>query len=248
MTANTDITPEASDTGAGPKHVAIIMDGNGRWATRRGLPRLAGHRAGVDRVREVVKACPDLGIRTLTLFAFSTENWKRSPEEVAGLMSLFRRYMTKESARLVSEGVRLRFLGQRTRLPSDIQNMIEGIEAQSAGNNRFFLNIALNYGARDEITRAVKKLAEKVAEGHVDPQDVTEDLVEGFLDTAGQPDPCLLIRTSGELRISNFLLWQAAYSELVFVDECWPDFTGDAFARLVTNFATRERRFGAAAV
>jgi len=152
MTANTDITPEASDTGAGPKHVAIIMDGNGRWATRRGLPRLAGHRAGVDRVREVVKACPDLGIRTLTLFAFSTENWKRSPEEVAGLMSLFRRYMTKESARLVSEGVRLRFLGQRTRLPSDIQNMIEGIEAQSAGNNRFFLNIALNYGARDEIT------------------------------------------------------------------------------------------------
>ncbi len=248
MSTNSEISPNVSEDGDGPKHVAIIMDGNGRWATQRGLPRLAGHRSGVDRVREVVKACPDLGIHHLTLFAFSTENWKRSPEEVAGLMTLFRRYMTKESARLVSEGVRVRFLGERTRLPVDIQNMIEGLEAQSASNDRFFLNIALNYGARDEITRAVKHLAQKVAAGDLDAEDVSESVVEGFLDTAGLPDPCLIIRTSGELRISNFLLWQAAYSEFVFVEECWPDFTGDAFAKIVGSFAKRERRFGAAAV
>lgn len=239
-------SPETTDM-AGPKHVAIIMDGNGRWATRRGMPRLSGHRRGVDRVREVVKACPDLGVHCLTLFAFSTENWKRSPDEVNGLMTLFRRYLTKESARLVSEGVRVRFLGERTRLPEDIQRMIDGLEAQSFENDRFFLNVALNYGGRDEITRAAQRLAERVAAGEIKPEDVNEALLESHLDTAGVPDPCLVIRTSGEMRVSNFLLWQTAYSEFVFAEECWPDFTAEAFTNIVQSFGTRERRFGAAA-
>ena len=245
MQTPNDTSPEefAPD---GPRHVAIIMDGNGRWASQRGLPRLAGHRRGVDRVREVVKACPDLGIRYLTLFAFSTENWKRSPEEVNGLMTLFRRYMTKESARLVSEGVQVRFLGERTRLPDDIQMMMSGLEAQSAENEKFFLNIALNYGARDEITRAAQRMAERISSGELNADEISEDVIRDCLDTRNLPDPCVIIRTSGEMRISNFLLWQAAYSELVFVDDYWPDFTADAFAAAISDFGTRERRYGAA--
>lgn len=245
MTSQTDQGLEGPKAD-GPRHVAIIMDGNGRWATKRGLPRLSGHRRGVDRVREVVKACPDLDIRCLTLFAFSTENWKRSPEEVNGLMTLFRRYMTKESARLVSEGVRVRFLGERTRLPEDILKMMTSLEAQSAGNSKFQLNIALNYGARDEITRAMQNVAARVASGEIAPDDVTEDVITQSLDTGGLPDPCLIIRTSGEMRVSNFLLWQAAYSEFLFVEECWPDFTAEAFTKAINSYGTRERRFGAA--
>lgn len=229
----------------GPDHVAIIMDGNGRWAQARGLPRLEGHRRGADTVRAVVESCPDLGVRHLTLFAFSTENWKRPKEEVGGLMALFRRYIRKDSAELVGKGVRVRFIGQRGRLGPGLAAMMDGLEAQSAGNDRLHLTIAIDYGARDEMTRAVRRLAARVAEGALAPEAVNERTLAGFLDTEGLPDPDLVIRTSGESRISNFLLWQAAYAEFAFVPELWPDFTAARFGEVVAAFSTRERRFGA---
>ncbi|RMF39671.1 MAG: isoprenyl transferase [Alphaproteobacteria bacterium] len=231
-----------------PAHVAIIMDGNGRWAARRGLPRLNGHKAGADAVRAVVESCPDLGIRYLTLFAFSTENWRRPREEVSGLMTLFRRYLRKESAELVAKGVRVRFIGERSRLGTGLVEMMEALERRSAANDRLFLNIAINYGGRDEMTRAARKLAQAVAEGRLEPEAVTEEHFAGFLDTGGLPDPDLVIRTSGETRISNFLLWQCAYAEYAFVEECWPDFTPDRLAEILSVFSGRERRFGAVSV
>ena len=229
------------------RHVAIIMDGNGRWARARGLRRLAGHRQGVEAVRKIVEACPDLGIRQLTLYAFSTENWKRSTEEVDGLMTLFRRYMAREAARLLREDVRLRFIGSRDKLPADIVKMMDDLEQQSAGDKKFTLTIALNYGGRDEIARATRRIAAKVATGEIDPDDVTEQTIAAHLDWGDIGDPCLVVRTSGEYRISNFLLWQAAYSEFEFVDTYWPDFTPDMLASLLDRFGQRERRFGAAA-
>ena len=229
------------------RHVAIIMDGNGRWARARGLRRLAGHRQGVEAVRKIVEACPDLGIRQLTLYAFSTENWKRSTEEVDGLMTLFRRYMAREAARLLREDVRLRFIGSRDKLPADIVKMMDDLEQQSAGDKKFTLTIALNYGGRDEIARATRRIAAKVATGEIDPDDVTEQTIAANLDWGDIGDPCLVVRTSGEYRISNFLLWQAAYSEFEFVDTYWPDFTPDMLASLLDRFGQRERRFGAAA-
>lgn len=233
--------------GPQPRHVAIIMDGNGRWATRRGLPRLEGHRKGVETVREIVEACPDFGVEVLTLFAFSSENWKRSKEEVAGLMGLFRRYFRKEAANLVEKGARVKFIGHRGGLDADIQDMMASLEAQSAENDKLTIVIALNYGGRGEIARAAQRLAVEVAEGRMSPEDVTEAAISGALDAPDAPDPDLVIRTSGEQRISNFLLWQCAYAEFLFVDELWPDFNRDAFARALAAFGARERRFGAVA-
>ncbi|WP_296764623.1 polyprenyl diphosphate synthase [Sediminimonas sp.] len=229
----------------GPRHVAIIMDGNGRWARMRGRPRLFGHHAGARRVREIVEACPDLGVRYLTIFAFSTENWKRTQAEVSGLMSLFRRYITREARALRDEGVRVRFIGDRVRLDDKLIALMDELEAMTAGNDRVHLTIALNYGARDEVARATRRLAEDVAAGRLDPGDVDVETLPRYLDTRVLPDPDLVIRTSGEARISNFLLWQSAYAEYEFIDTLWPDFTADEFARLVHAFGGRERRFGA---
>lgn len=232
---------------AGPRHVAIIMDGNGRWATRRGLPRLEGHRKGVEAVRDVVKACPDLGINVITLYAFSTENWKRPVEEVQGLMSLFRRYFRKEAANLVKEGARVVFIGDRAGMDGDIQEMMASLEAQSAHNTKLTICIALNYGGRAEIASAARRLAQKVGEGRIAADQVCEKALASELNTAGLPDPDLVIRTSGEQRLSNFLLWQCAYAEFLFVDDLWPDFTADKLAEALSVFDARERRFGAVA-
>ena len=237
--------PNAKDTPAAPRHVAIIMDGNGRWAQSRGKPRLYGHHAGAKRVREVVEACPDLGVKYLTIFAFSTENWKRTQAEVSGLMKLFRRYLTKEAQSLFKNGVRVRFIGDRIKLDDTLVRMMDELELLTADNTKVHLTIALNYGGRDEVARATKRLAREVAQGHIDPETVDAETLARFLDTYVLPDPDLVIRTSGEARISNFLLWQSAYAEYEFVDTLWPDFTADEFGRVVQSFAGRKRRFGA---
>lgn len=225
-------------------HLAIIMDGNGRWATNRGWARLVGHRKGAERVREIVKSAPDLGIRWLTLYAFSTENWKRSTEEVLGLMAIFARYIEREADRLAKAGVRMRFIGDRSRLDPKLQRMMAGIEARTAGLDRLNLTVAINYGGRDEIVRAVRKIAEAAAQGILDPRHVTEAAFAERLDTGGLPDPDLVIRTSGETRTSNFLPWQAAYAEYEFTETLWPDFGPDELAAIVQRFSNRERRFG----
>lgn len=225
-------------------HLAIIMDGNGRWATNRGWARLVGHRKGAERVREIVKSAPDLGIKWLTLYAFSTENWKRSTEEVLGLMAIFARYIEREADRLAKAGVRMRFIGDRSRLDPKLQRMMAGIEARTAGLDRLNLTVAINYGGRDEIVRAVKKVAEAAAAGLLDPKHLTEAAFSERLDTGGLPDPDLVIRTSGETRISNFLPWQAAYSEYEFTETLWPDFGPDELAAIVQRFSNRQRRFG----
>ncbi len=230
-----------------PSHVAIIMDGNGRWALRRGLPRLAGHKAGIERVRETIKACPDLGVTHLTLYAFSTENWKRSKTEVDGLMRLFQRYIRKESTKLLEAGVRVRFIGNRSRLSADLQVLMSQLETITSVNDALTVSVALDYGGRDEIIRATKAMMADVADGNLAPDMITEATVDGYLDTVGIPDPDLVLRTSGEVRVSNFLLWQAAYAEFEFLDVCWPDFTAQVFAGCLDRYATRERRFGAAA-
>ena len=228
-----------------PDHVAIIMDGNGRWAQRRGKPRLFGHHAGAKRVREIVEACPDLGVKYITIFAFSTENWKRTQSEVAGLMSLFRRYIHKEARALFNEGVRVRFIGDRDRLDKKLIALMHELETLTQGNDRVHLTIALNYGGRDEVARATQRMARDVAAGQLDPEDVDEQTLASYLDTCVLPDPDLVIRTSGEARISNFLLWQSAYAEYEFIDTLWPDFSSEIFAEIVDRFSGRERRFGA---
>ncbi|PRX32672.1 undecaprenyl diphosphate synthase [Meinhardsimonia xiamenensis] len=230
---------------SGPRHVAIIMDGNGRWAQARGRPRLFGHHAGAKRVREIVEACPALGVEYLTVFAFSTENWKRTQAEVAGLMSLFRRYIQSEARRLRDAGVRVRFIGDRVRLDPKLVGLMDELEAMTADNETLHLTVAINYGSRDEVARAVKRLAREVKAGRLDPEAVDAETLARFLDTCVLPDPDLVIRTSGEARISNFLLWQSAYAEYEFVDTLWPDFTAEQFAEIVRSFAARERRFGA---
>lgn len=230
---------------SGPRHVAIIMDGNGRWAQARGKPRLYGHHAGAKRVRDVVEACPDLGVRYLTVFAFSTENWKRTQTEVAGLMSLFRRYIEREARALYEEGVRVRFIGDRIRLDPTLVEMMDELELLTADGTRLNLTVALNYGSRDEVARATRRMAREVAAGRLDPEDVDAETLASFLDTCVLPDPDLVIRTSGEARISNFLLWQSAYAEYEFIDTLWPDFSAAEFARTCASFARRSRRFGA---
>ncbi len=228
----------------GPRHVAIIMDGNGRWATQRGRPRLFGHHAGAKRVREIVESCPDVGVEYLTIFAFSTENWKRTQVEVAGLMDLFRRYIAKETRALAELGARVRFIGDRERLDAKLVKLMEELEKATAGNSKVNLTIALNYGARDEVSRATKLLAEDVARGLLDPANVDEETLSRYLDTRVLPDPDLVIRTSGEARISNFLLWQSAYAEYEFIDTLWPDFSREEFASLCASYGERDRRFG----
>ena len=226
------------------EHVAIIMDGNGRWATNRGWPRLVGHRKGAERVKEIVRCAPDLGIRWLTIYAFSTENWKRSTEEVLGLMSIFARYIQREADRLASEGVRMRFIGDRSRLDPKLQRLMAGIEERTAPLSRLNLTVAINYGGRDEILRGLRALAADVAAGRLDPTAITDALVSQHLDTADLPDPDLVIRTSGEVRTSNFLPWQAAYAEYEFTPTLWPDFTPAELASILARFGNKERRFG----
>jgi undecaprenyl diphosphate synthase len=228
-----------------PRHVAIIMDGNGRWAKARGLPRNLGHRQGVDTVREVVRSCRDLGIEYLTLYAFSSENWKRPESEVAGLMDLLRLFIRRELDDLARNGVCIRMIGDRSRLAPDIVSLIADSEAKTRDNRKLTLTIALSYGSQDEIVDACRQLAERVAAGTLKPQDITADMLAANLQTAGIPDPDLIIRTSGEQRLSNFLLWQSAYSELIFVDKLWPDFSGSDLAAAVEAFQRRERRYGA---
>ena len=228
-----------------PPHVAIIMDGNGRWAKARGLPRIAGHRAGAEAVRRTLTASVELGIKYLTLFGFSSENWKRPVDEVSDLMGLLRHYIRGEIAELHRNGVRLRVIGERAKLPPDVVGMIDNAETLTAGNDRLNLSIALSYGGRAEIALAARRLAEDVASGQLAPDAIDEDTFAARLLTAGIPDPDLLIRTSGEQRISNFLLWQTAYAELVFTPTLWPDFAKGDLEKAVRDFHGRDRRYGA---
>lgn len=238
MTTNSDIPPP-------PRHVAVIMDGNGRWARARGLPRSAGHKKGVDAVRRLLEGARDLGIEYVTLFSFSSENWRRPEEEVGYLMRLMRYYLDSELDRLHSEGIRLRVIGDRNRLDPDFVALIERGEALTLSNTERNLVIALDYGSRREIVRAARLLAEEAAAGRLDPAEIDETLFSARLHTAGIPDPDLILRTSGESRISNFLLWQAAYAELVFIDTLWPDFTKRDLEAAIDEYRRRERRFGA---
>jgi undecaprenyl diphosphate synthase len=237
--------PSQSEPAPPPVHVAIIMDGNGRWAKSRGLPRVEGHRRGVEAARKVVQAAPDLGISYLTLFGFSSENWQRPPSEVRDLMGLLRLYLRNEVTNLHKNGARLRVIGDRSRLSDDIRALIDDAEALTRANIRLQLIIALSYGARAEIVGAARKLAEAVKDGRLEPADIDEAAVDRELLTAGIPDPDLLIRTSGELRLSNFLLWQCAYTELVFTDRLWPDFDRADLEQAIEEFHRRERRYGA---
>lgn len=231
-----------ADTG---QHVAIIMDGNGRWAEQRGQPRLVGHHAGAKRIREIVEACPAVGVKYLTIFAFSTENWKRTQSEVSGLMRLFKRYIRRESQNLVDDGVRVRFIGDRINLNEQLVRTMDELELVTAHNKRVNLTIALNYGGRDEVTRAVQRLAREIEQQRLTAKEVSAKVLAGFLDTHFLPDPDLVIRTSGEARISNFLLWQSAYAEYEFIETLWPNFNSQEFSQLVLKFRTRERRYGA---
>ncbi|UVC11105.1 isoprenyl transferase [Rhizobium sp. TH2] len=230
-----------------PEHVAIIMDGNGRWAQQRGLPRAMGHRKGVEAVRDVVRVAGEVGISYLTLFAFSSENWSRPEAEVTDLMGLLKAFIRRDLADLHSQNVRIRVIGSRDNLRSDILPLLIEAEETTRHNTGLTLVIAFNYGARDEIVRATKKLAEKVARGEIAAADIDSQAIENQLDTNGIPDPDLVIRTSGEERLSNFLLWQAAYAELLFVPEFWPDFSRDIFHAALETYARRDRRFGGVA-
>ncbi|MGH7119395.1 MAG: polyprenyl diphosphate synthase [Acetobacteraceae bacterium] len=221
------------------------MDGNGRWAKARGLPRLAGHRAGGEAVRRSIKAAINHGVRWLTLYAFSAENWARPAREVLDLTGLLRFYLKSEIADLAKEGVRLSVIGEPNRFPSDIQGALTAAEQLTAGNERLYLTVALSYGARSEIVAAARAAAAAIIAGKLSPEELDEQGFASYLSTAGTPDPDLIIRTSGERRLSNFLLWQAAYAELVFLDVLWPDFGESDFAAAVAEFTQRERRFGA---
>ncbi len=227
-----------------PRHVAIIMDGNGRWAKKRLLPRIAGHRKGIEAARIVLEAAGNLGIEVLTLYAFSTENWRRPEEEVNDLMGLLRHFIRNDLDELAVNGVQLRVIGNYTILPPDIVSMIDDAVARTANNSQITLVVALNYGAQAEIVGAVRSLAAQVAAGSLQPSDIEPAHVEALLDTGNLPPPDLFIRTSGEYRLSNFLLWQLAYSELLFVDTLWPDFGAAELAYAVEEFGGRERRFG----
>ncbi len=241
----TSRTPPWGASAQAPAHVAIIMDGNGRWAKARGLPRTAGHKKGVDAVRRTVEAARELGVGTLTIFSFSSENWRRPEEEVSDLMGLLRFYLRSEVAELHKAGIRLRVIGERARLSDDINRLIDDAETLTGANRTMTLVVALSYGSRQEIVAAAKRLAEDVAAGRLSADAIDEKALSGRLFTADLPDTDLIIRTSGEKRISNFLLWQAAYAELVFVDTLWPDFTKRDLEAAIDEFHRRERRFGA---
>jgi undecaprenyl diphosphate synthase len=228
-----------------PAHVAIIMDGNGRWAAARGLPRVAGHKAGAEALRRTIEAAIRQGVGWLTLYAFSSENWRRPAGEITDLTGLLRHYLRHEVASLAKEGVRLRFIGDRGRFDADIRAELAAAERRTLHNDRLNLTMALSYGARDEIVGAARALAEAVAAGRLTPAEIDEAAFERGLSTVGIPDPDLMIRTSGEQRLSNFLLWQCAYAELVFMDVLWPDFSAENLAAALAEFARRERRYGA---
>jgi undecaprenyl diphosphate synthase len=227
-----------------PRHVAIIMDGNGRWAAARGLPRVEGHRRGVEALRKTVRAAGEIGIQCLTIFSFSSENWQRPPSEVRELMSLLRLFIRKDLAELHSNGVRVRVIGERDSLDPDIRRLLEEAEQLTCENTHLLLVVAFNYGARDEIARAVRRIAARVAAGAMEPEAISEEMIGENLDAPDIADPDLIIRTSGEQRLSNFLLWQAAYSELVFSPVYWPDFDRATLEAAIDEYRRRERRFG----
>lgn len=229
-----------------PVHVAIIMDGNGRWAMARGQPRSLGHKQGAEAVRRAVRAAGEMGVGYLTLFGFSSENWRRPASEIDDLMGLLRFYLRREIAELHGNNVRFRMIGDRSRLAPDIVALIENAEKLTAGNGGLMLIVALSYGGRQEIAQAARALAMKAAAGEIDPAAIDEGMVADALETSGIPDPDLMIRTSGEKRISNFLLWQTAYSELVFLDVLWPDFGREHLEEAIREYHRRERRFGTA--
>ena len=230
-----------------PEHIGIIMDGNGRWAKKRGLNRWDGHKEGANVFRRICSYACDIGIKSITFYAFSTENWRRPPEEVAAIMDLFRDYLGEAEDREnenIQKGMQMHFIGRRDDMPDDIVSLMETAEENSKDANRIKVNIAINYGGRLEIVDAVKKIAEKVKNGEMEPEDITEDDISANVYTAGQGDPDLIIRPSGELRLSNFLLWQSAYSELWFSDILWPDFTTDDLDKAIDDYNNRNRRFG----
>ena len=227
-----------------PRHVAIVMDGNGRWAERRHQPRLFGHKAGVESVRDVVETAREIGIEILTLYAFSSENWKRPASEVSGLMSFLKSYVQSELSKMLQNNIRFTCIGELERLPVEVREVLEHAKVETALNTELVLNLALSYGSRSEVTRAVRKIAAACAAGTLSVEEIDEELISGYLDTAGMVDPDLVIRTGGEARLSNFLLWQASYSEIYFTDVMWPDFRTDAFLQAIVDFQQRERRFG----
>ena len=225
-------------------HIGIIMDGNGRWASEKGLPRSFGHRKGAKTVSEIIKACPDLGITTLTLYAFSTENWKRAAHEVESLMRLFRGYLQSKFLQIIENNIKVTFLGDTSPLPIDILNQMKNLEIKTKSNDGFFLNIAINYGGRDEIIRATKKIVKNVIDKKLYLSEIDSNSFSNYLDTAGQKDPDLIIRTAGERRLSNFLLWQISYSEFYFSDEMWPAFSKHSLKNAIDSYNSRERKFG----
>lgn len=227
-----------------PAHVAIIMDGNGRWAAARRKPRKFGHHKGVEAVRRCVEAAGNLGIRYLTIYSFSTENWSRPEDEIKALFDLMRSFVEKDVNRLLANGVRVKVIGARANLTTDLIRLIEDVEKKTSGNDRLFLNIAFNYGGRDELTRVCRALAQKVKSGALDASDITEDVLAAELDTAGTPDPDIILRTSGEQRLSNFLPWQSAYAEFIVLDVLWPDFEQENLEEALNIYNCRERRQG----
>lgn len=227
-----------------PEHVGIIMDGNGRWAQKRGLPRSAGHSAGANNFRKIIRYCSDIGIKYLTMYAFSTENWKRPKDEVGALMKLFKQYLQEALRDFQDDSIKLRFIGDTTAFSDDIQKLMKDAVEGSANRDGMVLNLAMNYGGRDELVMAAKKIAEQVKKGEIAVDDINDKLISDSIYTAGQPDPDLIIRPSGEYRTSNFLLWQSAYSEYVIMDKLWPDFTFDDMNYALVEYAKRNRRFG----
>lgn len=227
-----------------PAHVAIIMDGNGRWAQKRLMNRVNGHEKGAETVRMAVRTCRELGIKVLTLYAFSTENWQRPKLEVSALMTLLRKFLEGETPEMLRTGIRLKAVGELGRLPDSVLSPLRASMEKTKDNEGMILNLALSYGGRAEITRAFRKIAEEAKAGLIDPSDVSEEMISGFLDTAGMPDPDILIRTSGEKRISNFLLWQLAYAEMFFTNTLWPDFTREEFIGIIAEYQKRNRTFG----
>ncbi len=227
-----------------PRHIAIVMDGNGRWAQKRHQPRLYGHKVGAESVREVVETAAEIGVEVLTLYAFSSENWKRPETEVSGLMSILRSYLLSELSKMLKNNIRLTCSGEIERLPQSVRKVLKDSIRQTTHNTKLILNLALSYGARDEILRAAKLLATKCMEGELTPDDINSESFSNHLYTKGLPDPDLLVRTGGEARLSNFLLWQASYSEIVFIEKKWPDFRRTEFLETISEFQRRERRFG----